>query len=130
MALCSNSLEFSLSLCIQFLHLIKDNKRFVWISSKIDDCISERISAKRCTMSLAVALEALIVGSLRSLAHHALSDDEYRTVSDCLGLVKSLTDLAAVVSVNGNDMPSPCTVFHCRILVYHITALGRELNVV
>ena len=81
-------------------------------------------------MSLAVTLEALIVGSLRALAHHALSDNEYRTVCNGLGLIESLTDLAAVVSVDGDDMPSPCAVFHRSILIHHITALRRQLDVV
>ena len=107
MTLCSDSLELLCTLCVKSLHLIENHERIVRITAEVNYCISICISSERCSMSLAVALVALVVGCPCALSHHALSDDEGWTVSNCLCLVKSLADLVAVVTVDCNDMPSP-----------------------
>ena len=128
---CSNdSLELLLTLSVESLDLVKDHEWVLRITTEVCDCILECVATERRAVSLAVALVRRTVSLEGTLTHHTLTDDEGWLSLHFLSLVESLADLLAVVTVDCDDMPSPCTVLHLCVLCHYVSALCRELDVI
>ena len=81
-------------------------------------------------MCLAVAFVGRVVILAGTLTHNALADDERRTFLFLLGGFDGLANLLAIVTVDLDDVPTPCTILHGRIFSHDVLGLCRELDVV
>ena len=81
-------------------------------------------------MSCAIGFVAATVCLTCPFTHNGVSDNQGRAFFFCFGLVKCHTDCIRVVTVNFDNIPSPCFIFFTGIFNGYIFSLGRKLDVV
>ena len=87
-------------------------------------------SRQRLSVRRNLVLETRTVGGQRTLAHRRATDDERRPLRLGIRRRERPSDGVDVVTVDREDVPTPCLVFHRDVLGVHLVDLRRELNVV
>ena len=115
---------------IKFLHVVENHERIFRVCTEVHHGILIGVSTERGTVRLAVMFVRGIVVLAGTFTHDTLTDNQRRTLFFCFGCIQRFANLFAVVTVDFNDVPVPCTVFHGRVFGRYILGFGRKLDVV
>ena len=123
-------LQFFSTLSIKFLHVIEDLEWIFRVTTQILNCVSESVTTKRSTMSLAVTFIRRTVGLQSALTHDTLTDNQCRFANYSFSSFDSLTDFSSIVTIDFNHFPTEGTILGSCIFVHYFSSFSRKLDVV
>ena len=118
------------ALSIHGFDIIINDERVLGVTTKILNRIDIGIATQRSPMSPAVTLVARIVGPTASFAHHAMANNERRTLLFCLCSRQRGSDGFTVVTVDFNNIPIPRLVFERSVFTVNCCCVRAQLYLI
>ena len=111
---------------VQFAALREDGERVVGIAAEVADGCGDVCTGSRERLSVGryLVLETFAVRSAGPFPHDGPADDEGGAFGLPARCSQRFAYLVGVVTVYADDVPAPCTVFACDVLVHDLLDSG------